>query len=86
MNNFNLQKVLGIVQIYPKHGPDPTKQPNSPIIREGLAEKVLVRATEIGDTLSKEPAIILHTADTAQLTFFHFLQAIFHGVFQMVFM
>ena len=49
---------------YPKH--DPIQAPNDPCVSEDLAEQVLVRAAEIGDTLSNEPAIILHTADTAQ--------------------
>ena len=49
---------------YPKH--DPIKHPNGPSISEDLAEQVLVRAAEIGDTLSKEPAITLHTADAAK--------------------
>jgi hypothetical protein len=49
---------------YPKH--DPIQHPNAPSISEDLAEQVLVRAAEIGDTLSKEPAITLHTADSAQ--------------------
>ena len=49
---------------YLKH--DPIQHPNAPSISEDLAEQVLVRAAEIGDTLSKEPAITLHTADAAQ--------------------
>jgi hypothetical protein len=49
---------------YPKH--DPIQYPNAPSIREGLAEQMLVRAAEIGDTLSEEPAITMHTADAAQ--------------------
>jgi hypothetical protein len=49
---------------YPKQ--IPMQHPNAPIINEDLAEQVLIRAAEIGDTLSKEPAITLHTSDTTQ--------------------
>jgi hypothetical protein len=49
---------------YPKH--DPIQHLYAPSISEDLAEQVLVRAAEIGDTLSKEPAITLHTAEAAQ--------------------
>ena len=49
---------------YPKH--DPIPHPNAPSISEDLAEQVLVRAAEIGETLSKEPAITLHTANASQ--------------------
>ena len=49
---------------YPKH--DHIQHPNAPSISEDLAEQVLVRAAEIGNTLSKEPTITLHTADSAQ--------------------
>ena len=49
---------------YTKH--DPIQHPNAPSISEDLAKQVLVRAAEIGDTLSKEPAITLHTADAEQ--------------------
>ena len=48
----------------PKH--DPLSHPKTPDIIEDLAEQVLVRAAEIGESLSKEPAITLHTADAAQ--------------------
>ena len=49
---------------YPKR--DLIQHPNAPSISEDLAEQVLVRAAEIGDTLSKEPAVTLQTADVAQ--------------------
>jgi hypothetical protein len=49
---------------YPKH--DHIQLPNAPSISEDLAEQVLVRAAEIGDTLSKEADITLHTANAAQ--------------------
>ena len=39
---------------YPKH--DPLQHPNSPSITEDLTVHVLVRAAEIGNTLSREPA------------------------------
>jgi hypothetical protein len=44
----------------------PLQHPNATHISEDLAEQVLVRAAEIGDTLSKEPAITLYTADDTQ--------------------
>ena len=49
---------------YPKH--DTMQHPNAPSISEDLAEQVLIRAAEIGDTLSKEPAITWNTANAAQ--------------------
>ncbi len=49
---------------YPK--PNLVQHPNAPSISEGLAEQVLVRAAELGDALSKEPAITLHTSDEDQ--------------------
>jgi hypothetical protein len=49
---------------YPKH--DHIPHPNAPSISEDLAEQVLVRAAEIGDTLSKEPAISRHIEEAAQ--------------------
>jgi len=36
---------------YPKH--DPIMHPKAPIIREDLTEQVLIRAAEIGGTLSR---------------------------------
>ena len=42
---------------YPKH--DPMQHPKPPSLDEDLAEQVLVRAAELGDALSKEPAITL---------------------------
>ena len=49
---------------YPKH--DPIQAPNDPCMTEDLAEQVLVRAAEIGDSLSKEPTITLHTLNAVQ--------------------
>jgi hypothetical protein len=54
--------------------------PNAPSIREGLAEQILVRAAEIGDTLGKEHAIIC-TPRTRRSSLFHFLSAIFNWAF-----
>jgi len=42
---------------YPKH--DPIQHPKPASISENLAEQVLMRAAEIGETLSKEPTITL---------------------------
>lgn len=47
---------------YPKH--DPIQHPKKPNLSEDLAEQVLMRAAEIGETLSKEPAITLHSTDS----------------------
>jgi DNA-directed RNA polymerase subunit RPC12/RpoP len=49
---------------YPKH--DPIQRPRTPSLNENLAEQVLMRAAEIGDTLSKEPAISIHSLDNAK--------------------
>jgi hypothetical protein len=49
---------------YPKH--DQIQHPNAPSISDGLAEQVLIRAAELGDALSKEPTITLHSEDAAQ--------------------
>lgn len=48
---------------YPKH--DPIQHPKAPSLSEDLAEQVLMRAAEIGETLSKEPTITLNTTNTA---------------------
>lgn len=42
---------------YPKH--DPIEHPKASFISEELAEQVLVRAAEIGNSLSREPEITL---------------------------
>ena len=47
----------------PKH--DPIQQPKVSFISENLAEQVLMRAAEIGETLTREPTINLHPTDTA---------------------
>jgi L-lactate utilization protein LutB len=49
---------------YPKH--DPLKRPSVPSLSEDLTEQVLIRAAEIGESLSKEPTITLHPAEAAQ--------------------
>ena len=41
---------------------DPIRHPRVPSIREDLAEQVLIRAAEIGDSLSKEPTITINPA------------------------
>ena len=42
---------------YLKH--DPIQHPKASFLSENLAEQVLVRAAEIGESLSKEPTITL---------------------------
>jgi len=49
---------------YSKH--DPIQHPRASCISENLAEQVLMRAAEIGESLSKEPTITLHTAEAEQ--------------------
>ena len=46
----------------PKHGH--IQRPRASFLSENLAEQVLVRAAEIGGTLSREPTIALPDTDT----------------------
>ena len=39
--------------VFPKH--DPIRHPKSPSLNEDLTEQVLIRAAEIGDSLSRNP-------------------------------
>ncbi len=48
---------------HPKH--NHIQHPRASVLSENLAEQVLTRAAEIGETLSKEPPINLHSTDTA---------------------
>lgn len=48
---------------YPKH--DPIHHPKAPSLSEDLAEQVLMRAAEIGETLSKEPTITLNSTSNS---------------------
>ncbi len=49
---------------HPKN--DPIQHPKEPTIREDLAEQVLIRAAEIGESLSKEPTLTLNSAEPAK--------------------